>query len=146
VASELSIDPIQYTDSFRKNVNGRLRARFKLDSEGRPIHLRGGRLDPRFRHYEINLFLDSPSNDRVSRVLYYIDDPTFEDKEASSKDRDSCFVAEIQTYGDVPIKVTVIIDGSKILQEAWLSQMLINGHAGDMKPAIKNAIERIKLN
>jgi hypothetical protein len=146
VASELSIDPIQYTEPFRKNVNGRLRARFKLDSDRKPIHLRGGRLDPRFRHYEINLFLDSPFSDQISRVLYYIDDPTFDAKEGSSKDRDNCFCEEIQTYGDVPIKVTVFIDDRKILQEAWLSQMLINGHAGDMNPAIKNAIERIKLN
>jgi hypothetical protein len=127
-------------------VNGRLRARFKLDADGRPIFFRGGRLDPRFRHYQINLYLDSPFHDRISRVLYYINDPTFEDKEGWSEDRDNCFVVEIQTYGDVPIEVTVIIEGRKILQEAWLSQMLINGHSGDMNPGIKSAIERIKLN
>ena len=139
-------DQIKYSDRFQEGVQGRLKARFRLDAYGKPIFTQDDE-NPRLRHYEIVVFLASPKAKQIKRVTYFMDDPSFsEDPEGSSVDSDNDFPVEITSYGDVEVVVTVEIADQKLEQRAWLSTMLENGHTDDLSPEIRLAIQRIKVN
>jgi hypothetical protein len=138
-------DRIDYTKPFRDNVEGQLKARFRLDAEGEPMYERHPD-DRRLRVYTIDVFLETPRASAIKGVTYFMDDPSFVDPEGFSDDADNQFQEEITSYGDVEIVVTVeMADGHQYVQRAWLSNMLENGHADDMTPPVRAALERIKV-
>lgn len=137
-------DRIAYTEPFQDRVRGRLKARFRLDAEGKPVNEPHSE-DRRLRVYTIDVFLDTPRAREIQGVRYYMDHPSYEDPEGYSDDRDNQFREEITSYGDVEIIVTVELPDHKYEQRAWLSNMLENGHAADMTPAVRDAILRIKV-
>lgn len=139
-----AIDRIAYTRPFMDSVQGRLKARFRLDSDGTPMYEPHDD-DRRLRVFTIELFLATPRAKEVKAVSYFMDDPSYVDPNGYSVDADNEFREEISSYGDVEIVVTVDMPPHKYEQRAWLSNMLENGHADDMNPAIRAAIQRIKL-
>jgi hypothetical protein len=140
-----TVDRIAYTTPFKQNVQGRLLARFCLDAEGEPQYETDDD-DPRLRHYTIEVFLETPRAKEIKGVSYFLDDPSYIDPEGYSDDKDNEFREEITSYGDVEIEVTVEMPPQKLRQRAWLSNMLENGHATDMRRAVRAALERIKAN
>jgi hypothetical protein len=146
-----SDDRIDYTEPFRSNVNGRLKARFRLDAEGKPQYEEQGGL----RHFYIDIFLSSARTDDIKEVKYFMNDATYLDPNGYSNDGGNEFREQITSYGDVEIVVTVVkTDGKKYEQRAWLSNMLENGHATDLdvdaetpkSRAIRAALQRIRTN
>jgi hypothetical protein len=137
-------DAIQYSDPFKIQVGGRLAARFRLDPDGRPVFVRYSE-DRRLLFYTIDLLLKGPYTGTISKVSYRMNHPSFEDDPViSSEDVDNEFPAEIETYGDIEIVVTAHVNGKKLIQRAWLSQMLTNSYGSPAKSEVKDAIERIK--
>ena len=135
---------IKYTKNFTERVKGQLRAQFRPDAQGTPLFRT---VEDGLKEYRINLSLSAITAPEIESVTYFLDDETFWDPVAASNDRDNDFTQQISSYGDVLVKVTVRFeDGSKIKQEAWLSNLLEAGHAGDNSPAILNAIADIKAN
>src|SRR5713101_8036400 len=116
-------DRIDYTKPFRENVQGQLKARFRLDSEGEPRY-EPHPDDRRLRVYTIEVFLETQRAKEIKGVRYYLDDPSYVDPEGYSDDADNQFREEITSYGDVEIVVTVEMDGHEYKQRAWLSNML----------------------
>jgi len=145
MSSNQALDRIAYSNPFRESVQGRLKARFRLDSDGTPMY-EADDDDPRLRHYTIDVYLATPRASEIKRVSYYLDDPSYVDPQGYSDDIDNEFREEIASYGDVEIVVTVEMPKHKYEQRAWLSNMLENGHANDMTKAVRSAIERIKVN
>jgi hypothetical protein len=144
--SDQATDRIAYAKPFQENVQGRLKARFRVDSDGVPMYEPHDE-DSRLRVYTIDVFLVTPRSQEIKGVKYYMDDESYLDPEGYSDDADNEFREEITSYGDVEIVVTVEMAGrKKYEQRAWLSNMLENGHADDMTPAIRAAIQRIKVN
>jgi hypothetical protein len=138
-------DRIAYTGPFKDSVQGRLKARFRLDADGKPMY-EPHPDDPRLRVYTIDVFLVTPRAKEIKGVRYYMDDPTYVEPEGYSDEAENEFREEITSYGDVEIVVTVEMPNHNYKQRAWLSNMLENGHADDMTPAIRTAIQRIKVN
>ncbi|MCI0699887.1 MAG: hypothetical protein L0241_02215 [Planctomycetia bacterium] len=136
-------DPIDYTRSFADNVRGQLYARFRLGPDGTPEFEED---EDGLRHYTIDVYLRSPRADEIYEVKYVMDDPTYYDPVGYSADATNDFHEVIQSYGEVPVVVTVQIGGRVYEQRAWLSQMLTNGHGAGTTPVIRDAIERIKKN
>jgi hypothetical protein len=140
---------IVYTKPFREKVQGQLKARFRLDSDGKPMYEPDDEEED-LRHYTMDVSLETPRASEIKGVSYYMNDPSYVDPEGYSEDADNDFQEEIQSYGDVEILVTVEMTDQKsdheYEQRAWLSNMLENGHADDMTPAIRAAIRRIKAN
>jgi hypothetical protein len=135
---------IKYTKNFTEKVKGELRAEFRLNAQGEPLFRTVGN---GLKEYKIKLSLSAPTASEIESVTYFMDDETFWDPVAASNDRDNDFTQQISSYGEVPVKVTVRFEnGKKIKQEAWLSNLLEAGHAGDNSPAILNAIADIKAN
>lgn len=136
-------DRIAYTGPFRQAVQGQLKAQFHLDADGKPIYELD---DEEVRHYTMDVYLStSPAvAKQITRVKYFLDDPSFQSPTGSSDDAANEFRVEITSYGDVEIVVTVSLSGDNYQQRAWLSNMLENGHADNMTPAIRAAIQRIK--
>jgi len=135
---------IKYTKNFSDKVKGQLRAQFRLDAHGAPLFRT---VEDGLKEYRINLSLSDSTAPDIESVTYFLDDETFWDPVAASNDRDNDFTQQISSYGNVLVKVTVWFDnGSKIKQEAWLSNLLEAGHAGDDSPAIRNAIADIEAN
>ena len=118
---------IDYTRAFIAHVNGELKARFRLDARGRPIYEQDED-DPDLRHYTIELSLESPIAPEIDTVTYYLDDETYRDPVAVSNDRANEFTAEISSYGDFEVEVTVQIGKHAYKQRAWLSSLLEAGH------------------
>jgi hypothetical protein len=145
MAAKHAADRIDYTKPFREHVQGQLKARFRLDSEGEPMY-EPHPDDRRLRVYTLDVFLDTPRASEIQGVSYYLDDPSFVDPEGYSDDADNQFREEITSYGDVEIVVTVEMDGHNYVQRAWLSNMLENGHADDMTPPVRAALQHIKVN
>jgi len=143
--TDQAVDSIVYTKPFRESVQGRLKAEFRLDSDKTPMYEPHNE-DPRLRVYTIDVFLATPLKKEIKGVKYYLDDPSYVDPEGYSYDADNEFRQEIASYGDVEIIVTVEMSDHKYEQRAWLSNMLENGHADDMTPAIRAAIQRIRVN
>ena len=144
--SAQATDRIDYTKPFKENVQGRLKAQFRVDSDGTPMYQPHDE-DPRLRVYTIDVFLATPRTKEIKRVKYYMDDDSYVDPDGYSDDADNEFREEITSYGDVEIVVTVEMSNhKKYEQRAWLSNMLENGHADEMTPAIRAAIQRIKVN
>jgi hypothetical protein len=144
--SDQATDRIAYTEPFKESVEGRLKARFRVDSDGTPMYESHDE-DPRLRVYTIDVFLATPRTKEIKGVKYYMDDDSYVDPEGYSDDASNEFREEITSYGDVEIVVTVEMSNhKKYEQRAWLSNMLENGHADDMTPAIRAAIQRIKVN
>ncbi len=129
------LDRIDYTPAFTEYVKGRLYARFQLDANGEPEFEPDGD-DPDLRHYTIDLYLRSPRASEIDGVEYYMNDPTYWDPEGYSEDEANDFHEVIESYGDVPIDVTVRIIGREYKQRAWLAAMLVNGYLGEMGPAV----------
>jgi hypothetical protein len=145
----MSPDHIDYTKPFMENVKGQLKARFRLDPEGRPQFTEHKGL----RHYTIDVFLTTKRTKEIKCVHYYMDDPSYIDPNGYSDDADNEFREEISSYGDVEILVTVEMGSKeKYEQRAWLSKMLENGHASDVdmgtpkSRAIRAALQRIRAN
>jgi len=138
-------DPITYKEVFAEQVQGQLIARFKLDSNLRPIWEPQPDY-PDWRVYTIFLFLETPRAQEIKGVKYKIEDDTFNDPYAYSEKKDKKFRARITSAGDVPIVVTVKMNKQKYKQQAWLSDMLENGHAGDPAPAVRKALNYIGKN
>ena len=136
-------DRVDYTPAFSRSVGGQLLARFRLDRDGDP---ECDVDDDGLRHYTIELFLTSPRADKIDEVKYVMDDPTYYDPVGYSDDSDNDFREVIQSYGEVPVVVKVKIGDRVYEQRAWLSNMLENGHAGNLTPAIAEAIRHIKAN
>jgi hypothetical protein len=144
--SDQATDGIVYTEPFKESVQGRLKAQFRLDSDGQPMYEPHDD-DPRLRVYTIDVVLASPRAKEIKGVGYYMDDPSYVDPAGYSDDADNEFREEITSYGDVEIVVTVDMSNQKkYVQRAWLSNMLENGHADDMTPQIRAAIQRIQVN
>lgn len=146
MSSDQATDRIVYTDPFKENVQGRLKARFRIDSDGMPMYDPHDE-DRRLRIYTIDVFLATPRTKEIRGVEYYMDDDSYVDPEGYSDDADNEFREEITSYGDVDIVVTVEMSNhKKYEQRAWLSNMLENGHADDMTLPIRAALQRIKVN
>ena len=134
---------IDYSKAFELSVKGQLRARFAL-SQGRPIYRTVG---DGLREYKIKLSLAAPETaEEIESVTYYMNDKSFYDPVAVSEDRDNDFTEAIFSYGDVPVIITVRINGRKIKQETRLIDLLEAGHEGDNSPAILEAIRDIRDN
>ena len=138
-------DRIDYNQPFRENVQGQLKATFRLGADFAPVS-EPHPDDRRLLVYTIDAFLDSPRASQIDRVEYFLDDPSYEDPKGYSNDRSNQFRKEITSYGDVEVLVTVYLDGLNYQQRAWLSNMLENGHADDMTAPIWAALERIRVN
>lgn len=138
-------DRIDYTNPFRENVQGQLKAKFRLDSEEKPIY-EPSDCDSDLRVYTIDVFLVTPRAKEIQGVSYFMDDDSYVDPYGYSDNATNEFREEIKSYGDVEIVVTVEMDGRKYEQRAWLSNMLENGHADNMNPAIRAALQRMKVN
>ena len=138
-------DRIAYTGPFREILQGRLKARFRLDADQNPEYepYPG---DPSLRVYTIDVYLVTPLAPAIQGVTYYMNDESYLDPDGYSKDAANEFREEVTSYGDVEIVVTVEMAEHEYKQRAWLSNMLENGHADDMSPAIRAAIQRIKVN
>lgn len=137
------LDRIEYTRAFADRIKGRLYARFVLDRGGEPVF----DPDPEFpetRHYLIDLYLYSPLAAEIDVVTYHLLVPGFPDPDISSEDEPNDFRAGIQTYGDMQLDVTVNVMSVLYKQRARLSAMLENGHAGELNPAVRDALARIK--
>jgi hypothetical protein len=145
MSSNQAIDRIDYTKPFKESVQGRLKARFRLDADREPMYEVDDD-DPRLRHYTIEVLLETPRAEEIKGVTYYLDDPSYVDPQGYSSDAANEFREEITSYGDVEIIVTVEMPKHKYQQRAWLSNMLENGHADDMTKAIRSALQRIKVN
>ncbi len=145
MAAKHAADRILYTKPFRENVQGQLKACFRLDAERNPLY-ESHPDDRRLRVYTIDVFLETPRAREIKGVTYYMDDPSFTDPEGYSDDADNQFREEITSYGDVEIVVTVEMGRQEYQQRAWLSNMLENGHADDMTTAVRAALERIRVN
>lgn len=136
-------DPIDYTRPFAEQVKGQLYARFRLGPDQLPEFEEDA---DGLRHYTIDVYLHSPRADEIEEVKYVMDDPTYYDPVGYSDDTVNDFHEVIQSYGEVPIIVKVQLGSRVYEQRTWLSQMLLNGHAKDMTPAVREAIDLIKKN
>lgn len=137
-------DVIEYAPSFAKALaGGRLDARFRTAEDGRPVFRED---EDGVRHYTVDVYLKTPNADKIQLVEYVIDDPTFYDPLGITTDAKDDFHHVIRTYGDVPIDVKVYMGSFVRVQRVWVSELLQNGHADDLTPAISDAIARIKTN
>lgn len=136
---------IAYTKTFRERVAGALKARFLLDSSGNPL-FEPDADEPSLRHYRIELSLESPKAEQIELVTYELDEATYYDPVRESRNRKVAFREEIHSYGDFPITVKVQMSGQLYLQDAWLSDLLQAGHAGDGNRVVQAAIDSIKTN
>lgn len=138
-------DRIDYNNSFREMVRGQLKARFRLDSEGEPMW-EPHPDDRRLRCYIIDMFLETPRAREIRGVAYYLNDPSYLAPEGYSDNGNNQFREEITSFSDVEIVVTVQMERGEYKQRARLSEMLENGHADEMTPAIRTALQLIKVN
>lgn len=138
------LDRITYSREFTDKVAGRLYARFVLDTNGEPSY-EPGDADPNVRSYLIDLYLYSARAREIDTVVYYLLDSTFTEQELWSEDERNDFRAGIQTHSDVRIEITAKILNISYKQRTTLSAMLENGHAESTNPAIRAAIDRLKL-
>jgi hypothetical protein len=133
---------VQYTRAFLEDVQGTLKARFRLDARGEPLWDE----DEEGYYYFIQLRLESPNRVKIDKVTYVLDS-TYYDPVRVSKDRDNDFAEEISSYGDYVLTVRVQMGKHLYVQEAWLSTLLEAGHAGEADTGpIRDAIEDIKAN
>jgi hypothetical protein len=140
----LTKDGIDYDPNFTENVQGQLIARFRTDSDGVPLFEED---EDGTKHYVIDISLRSPKKSSIDKVVYLMEDPSFaDDPKAVSKNRAMDFKQGVSSYGDVPVLVSVEMDGEVYEQRAWLSNMLTNGYAGQPEPAVQSAIKRLKIN
>ncbi len=140
-------ETLSYKDSFLKNVNGKLYAKFSTQGNGDPTYKVIAIDGKEHRYYTIQLFLASPNKDSIQLVEYCINHPDFEDDPLSlSDDPEHDFRQYIMSYGDVWVDVKVYMNGRGYSQRAMLSQMLDVGHADHTSETIVDAIARIKAN
>lgn len=131
---------IIYSQAFARNVKAELRARFRPDSQGIPLHVAD---EEGLLHYTIELSLYSPSAREIDSVIYRLDD-TYADPIAASNDRDNDFTEVISSYGDFEIDFSVQMGRHEYKQRAWLSSLLEEGHEGEDSPSIRDAIKYIQ--
>ena len=135
-----TFDRIDYARPFAERIGGRIYARFRLGPDGQPSF----KIIDDLQHFTIDCYLHSPRASEIYEVQYVMKDPTFYDPVGFSAEATDDFHEVVESYGEVPVEVRVLLGGSVYTQQTRLSAMLENGHAQDMTPAIEDAIQRIK--
>src|SRR5690242_5199330 len=124
---------IRYNEAFKQHVQGSLRARFRLDAQGRPVAgAEGGTT-----FYFIELSLEAPEPQAIQKVTYLLDEASYWEPERETQDWERAFTEEITSYGDFLVRVEVQMTDGRFVQQALLSEMLEEGHKEDSNPEIE---------
>ncbi len=116
-------------------------ARFQLDPRNNPYFddVAG------VHHYWIDLSVESAQLDQITWAEYRVYVPTRSELRFSDE-RKTNFTDVVRVAGDCEVRVRVGMNGHRFEDHVKLSAILEAGHATDMTPAIRDAINRMKAN
>ncbi len=123
-----------------------LKARFQLDGN-HPASFEAededGRLLPGF--YVVLLVAPAAGSPRIHQVTFLLDETYEQPLRKATRPRND-FGAEITSYGDFAVVAKVEAEDDVHAAVGWLSDLLAKGHATDLTPAIRRAIDSIAAN